>query len=75
MKIFDTFEQLEDINKCMKKQIIVHCKQIFEPFNVNTLEGNYKIGKAGDYLIKGIDGENYICDKEIFEKTYDILDK
>ncbi len=25
---------------------------------------------AGDYLIKGVDGEYYICSKSIFEKTY-----
>ena len=42
-----------------------------EEFNVNTLEGNYKMGKVGDYLMRGIEGELYICDKGIFEKTYD----
>jgi len=35
------------------------------------LEGNYKQGKAGDYLMQGIDNELYICDKDIFERTYD----
>jgi hypothetical protein len=40
---------------------------------VNTLEGNYKQGKAGDYLMRGIDGELYICDGPIFEKTYDFV--
>jgi hypothetical protein len=57
----------------MKRPIVVHAKQIGEDFRVNTLEGNYKQGKAGDYLMRGIDGELYICDKEIFEKTYDFL--
>jgi hypothetical protein len=28
-------------------------------------------GKAGDYLIKGIEGELYPCDKQIFWKSYD----
>jgi len=75
MKIFDTFEEVEDMKDCIKKPIVVQCKQIHEVFNVNTLEGNYKIGKAGDYLIKGIDGELYICDGPIFEKTYDIINE
>ncbi len=73
MKLFDTFEEVEGMSKCMKKPIPVHAKQINEAFRVNTLEGNYKQGKAGDYLMKGIDGELYICDKEIFEKTYNWL--
>ena len=73
MKTFDTFEQVEDMLPCMKKPIVVHTKKINEQFRVNTLEGNYKQGKAGDYLMKGIDGELYICDGPIFEKTYDIL--
>jgi hypothetical protein len=42
-----------------------------EEFRVDTLEGNYKQGKPGDYLMRGIDGELYICDGAIFEKTYD----
>jgi hypothetical protein len=71
VKTFDTFEKVEDMNACMKKPIVIHAKQINEEFNVNTLEGNYKVGKPGDYLMQGIDGELYICDKAIFEKTYD----
>jgi hypothetical protein len=70
MKIFDTFEQVEGMRGCVKRPILVHAKQIQEDFQVNTLEGNYKQGKSGDYLIRGIDGELYICDREIFEKTY-----
>jgi len=74
MKIFDTFEQVDNMLPCLKKAIVVHAKQITEDFQVNTLEGNYKQGKAGDYLMKGIDGELYICDRVIFEKTYDVLE-
>lgn len=70
MKIFDTFEEVDGMNPCLKRPVIVHFKQINEPFQVNTLEGNYKTGKAGDYLIKGVDEELYIHDKEIFEKVY-----
>jgi hypothetical protein len=61
------------MNPCKKKPIIVYSKQILEEFQVNSLEGNYKTGKSGDYLMKGIDGELYICDKEIYEKSYDTL--
>ncbi len=73
MKTFDTFEEVENMQYCIKRPIYVQCKQIDEDFRVNTLEGNYKQGKAGDYLMKGIDGELYICDGPIFEKICDII--
>lgn len=37
--------------------------------NVSTLEG-LMTGNFGDYLIKGVMGEYYICAKSVFEKTY-----
>jgi hypothetical protein len=73
MKTFKTFENVEDMMPCIKRPIIVHAKQINEEFRVDTLEGNYKQGKPGDYLMKGIKGELYICDGPIFEKTYDFV--
>jgi hypothetical protein len=73
MKTFDTFEVVEQMAPCMKRPIIVHAKLMLEEFRVNTLEGNYKQGKPGDYLMKGVDGELYICDGPIFERTYDFV--
>ena len=70
---FDTFERITNMKPCMKRPIIVHAVQVNYEFRVNILEGNYKWfsqGKAGDYLMAGVDGKNYICDKAIFEKTY-----
>lgn len=38
---------------------------------IHTLEGDMKmVNKTGDYLIKGIRGEFYFCEKQIFEETY-----
>lgn len=45
------------------------CEDI--PFII-TLEGKHYISK-GDYIITGVDGERYPCKKEIFLKTYTIL--
>lgn len=40
--------------------------------HVHTLEGDMKApSKAGDYVIKGIKGEFYICEKHVFEKAYE----
>jgi len=74
MKTFETYESVDGLKPCIKRPITVHAKQIDEEFRVNTLEGDYKQGKPGDYLMRGIDGELYICDKAIFEKTYDFTD-
>lgn len=63
----------EALKPCMKRPIQVHAINMFAPFRVKTLEGDYKQGKPGDYLMCGIDDELYICDKEIFEKSYDFL--
>jgi hypothetical protein len=53
-----------------KRPIEIEAKQMDAPFEVATLEGTMK-GKAGDYLVKGIQGEMYPVDKDIFEASYD----
>jgi len=47
---------------------------IFSPkgFIVITKEGIVE-GKVDDYLMKGGEGELYVCDKEIFEKSYEFI--
>jgi len=74
MKTYDTYENPEDMVNCKKKPIIISCKQMSEEFRVKSLEGDYAQGKPGDFLMKGILGELYICDREVFEKSYEILD-
>ena len=70
-----TLDNFGGIVKCKKKPIIVHALQLNLPegFEVTTKEGKLR-GKAGDYLMFGIKGEKYPCDKEIFEESYDIID-
>lgn len=43
-----------------------------EAFTIHTLEGRMT-GQAGDFLIIGIQGEQYPCKKEIFEATYELV--
>jgi len=38
---------------------------------IQTLEGNMKVND-GDWVIKGVNGEFYLCKPDIFEKTYDL---
>jgi len=58
-----------DGEKYVKRPIEIDAKQIPFAFQVETLEGLMQ-GKAMDYLIKGIKGELYPCDQEIFKATY-----
>ena len=74
MKIFECFEKVSDMHKCRKKPLYIYAKQINEDFRVCSLEGDYIQGKAGDYLMQGIERELYVCDKNIFEKTYDWIE-
>lgn len=37
---------------------------------INTLEG-LMVGRGGDYIIKGVQGEIYPCKSDIFELTYE----
>jgi hypothetical protein len=58
----------------VKKPLPIQAKQIDQTFWVKSLEGDHQ-GKEGDYLVRGIKGELYICDKEIFEETYELFNK
>jgi hypothetical protein len=61
-----------DFKKAKKKPITIQCIQIDDPFEVKTMEGTLN-GKAGDWLMVGVNGEIYPCDDEIFRKTYDLI--
>ena len=41
---------------------------------IPTLEGEMRADPY-DYIIKGVNGEFYPCKPDIFEKTYDVLEK
>lgn len=56
----------------MKKPVVVNALKMLMDFEVDTLEGTHR-GNAGDYLMKGVDGELYPIKKEIFNRTYDII--
>lgn len=38
-------------------------------WKVKSLEGNV-IASKGDYVVKGVKGEFYVCRQDIFEETY-----
>lgn len=57
-----------------KRPIFVDAQRMPHAFEVKTLEGTMR-GKAGDWLICGVESELYPCDADIFEKTYEVITK
>ena len=56
--------------KYMKKSIVVEAYQTDKELIIHTLEGDMK-ANVGDYIITGVNGEQYPCKPDIFEKTYE----
>lgn len=56
-----------------KRPIIIKAERQSQAFIVETLEGEMR-GHAGDWLITGIQGEQYPCAHEIFMQTYEPAD-
>ncbi len=55
-----------------KKPVTIKAKQMNKDFEVETLEGTMQ-GHKGDYLIIGVNGEQYAIKEEIFGKTYQFV--
>lgn len=58
--------------KYRKKPVIIDAYQTDKEMIIHTLEGDMKASK-GDYIITGVQGEQYPCKPDIFEKTYEPL--
>ena len=58
--------------KYKKKPVVVEAYQTDKEMIINTLEGVMK-ASVGDYIITGVNGEQYPCKPDIFEKTYEIV--
>lgn len=60
-----------------RNEIVIHNFDRLFTFNpawceIKTLEGRM-VAMAGDYIIKGVNGEIYPCKADIFEKTYEAV--
>lgn len=53
-----------------KKPVVVTAYVATEPMVIHTLEGDMQAQK-GDYIITGVNGEQYPCKPDIFHKTYE----
>lgn len=60
-------------HKYQKIPIIVEAYQTNTEQIIHTLEGDMK-ASPGDWIITGVNGEQYPCKPDIFEKTYRKID-
>jgi len=72
LKFFQDKNPNLDFKKALKKPIPIKCAQIDEAFEVESMEGIMS-GKPGDWLMVGVNGEKYVCDAAVFQKSYDIV--
>lgn len=56
--------------KYRKKPVIIEAYQTDKEMDIETLEGTMH-ASVGDYIITGVNGEQYPCKPDIFEKTYE----
>lgn len=59
--------------KYKKKPVIIDAYVTDTELNIPTLEGIMH-ASVGDYIITGVNGEQYPCKPDIFKKTYERAD-
>lgn len=63
------------MDEVSKNNIVLYGEE-YKPLDyckIKTLEGTMR-GDAGDYIIKGVNGEIYPCKPDIFNKTYEVAE-
>lgn len=58
------------VSRYRKKPVIVEAYQTDKTMYIETLEG-VLLADPGDYIITGVNGEQYPCKPDIFDKTYE----
>lgn len=60
----------DKVKKYIKKPVVIEAYQTDEEKVIHTLEGDM-LAMPGDYIITGVNGEQYPCKPDIFDKTYE----
>ena len=63
---------MNKIHKYRKKPIVIEAYKTDKPVVIKTLEADMK-ASIGDFIITGVNSEQYPCKPDIFEKTYEII--
>ena len=62
-----------NVKKYRKKPVVIEAYQTDKEIVIHTLEGDM-IASVGDYIITGVNGEQYPCKPVIFEMTYESVE-
>lgn len=62
----------KEVHSYKKKPVVIKAYQTDKEMDIPTLEGIMH-ASIGDYIITGINGEQYPCKPDIFAKTYEIV--
>jgi len=60
--------------KFRKKPVVIEAMRMSGAFTVETREGTMT-GQPGDWLLTGVQGEQYPCADDIFRQTYEAVDE
>lgn len=60
--------------KFRKKPVIIEAYQTDRELDIITMEGKMH-ASIGDWIITGVQGEQYPCKPDIFEKTYERVEE
>ena len=60
--------------KFRKKPVVVEAYKTSKELIIKTLEGDMK-ASLGDWIITGVNGEQYPCKPDIFKKTYEPVEE
>jgi len=63
----------QEVRKFRKKPIVIEAYQTDSQVKIETLEGTM-VASPGDWIITGIQGEQYPCKPDIFEATYELVE-
>lgn len=61
------------VDVCNDGTIFAYEQDFGKGFRIKTLEGEM-FALFGHYLIRGVEGEIYACEPNIFNKTYELLE-
>ncbi|MBV0903926.1 hypothetical protein [Haloarcula salina] len=56
-----------------KLPVEVEARRVDDRVEVDTREGTV-VAEPGDVLIRGVEGELYPCDPDIFDATYEVVE-
>lgn len=60
------------VKKYRKRPVVITAYQTDKVVIIHTLEGDMR-ADVGDYIITGVNGEQYPCKPDIFERTYELV--